>query len=568
MERSVRFYEAFFGMPAHKRRPGYANFDVANPPLKLALEEDPSRAAIAGRLSHLGVQVATTDEVDATRDRLKITGVTMSTRAIRSAATRVRTKFGRPTRTATAGRCMFCSTICTTRNTTMTIGRRTDTTAKARFWANTRTAFRFPLRRVRAARVPQPARRAADSRARVWGNFPHPPNRIKETIMKVLYVCVHNAGRSQMAEAFTNHLARERGLPVTAESAGTEAGAQINPVAVAMMREIGISLDGHYPKMLTQEMADRADRIVTMGCGVEADKCPARIHLSEDWGLDDPKGQSADAVRAIRDQIRAKVAALLDEAAAVTDGVPLRPFLRHPRELARAGRVLSRIQSSEYDGVYCLAIWAVYAAFPNEVIARLQAENIPCVMGNYDENVGFGGDDCGCNYVGEFKIRMGNASFGWTCEHTTEANKAYLRGLPRAIRFEAAGRRVLLCHGSPRTINEYLYENAPAELLSRFLPGGADDAHADIIVCAHTHRPYHRVFEGVHFINTGTVGRPNRGETRANFCELTVDGDTVSANFVFVPYDVEAAASALFAAGLPYYFADYLRTGGLVAVPA
>ena len=132
--------------------------------------------------------------------------------------------------------------------------------------------------------------------------------------MRVLYVCVHNAGRSQMAEAFTNHLAKERDLPVTAESAGTEAGAQVNPVAVEVMNELGISLDGHFPKILTQEMADRADRIVTMGCGVEADKCPARIHLSEDWGLDDPKGQDVEKVRAIRDQIRVKVEVILDEA--------------------------------------------------------------------------------------------------------------------------------------------------------------------------------------------------------------------------------------------------------------
>ena len=230
--------------------------------------------------------------------------------------------------------------------------------------------------------------------------------------------------------------------------------------------------------------------------------------------------------------------------------------------------VLAEIRARNYDGIYCLGDLGGYAAFPNEVIARLRSANIPVVMGNYDENVGFGGDDCGCNYVGDFKIRMGNASFGWTCEHTTEESKAYLRGLPRAIRFGVAGRRVLLCHGSPRIINEYLYEDAPDELLRQFIAGGGDDAHADIVVCAHTHRPYHRVFEGVHFVNTGTVGRPNQGETRANFCEMTVDGETVSTNFVFVSYEVEAAASALVDAGLPYYFADYLRTGGLATVPS
>lgn len=104
----------------------------------------------------------------------------------------------------------------------------------------------------------------------------------------VLYVCVHNAGRSQMAEAFTNALARERGLPIRALSAGTVVGEKINPMTEEVMREAGAPLDGLRPKQLTQQMADGADRVVTMGCGVDADSCPAHIHLSEDWGLDDP----------------------------------------------------------------------------------------------------------------------------------------------------------------------------------------------------------------------------------------------------------------------------------------
>ncbi|GAB4460274.1 MAG: arsenate reductase ArsC [Armatimonadaceae bacterium] len=129
----------------------------------------------------------------------------------------------------------------------------------------------------------------------------------------VLFVCVHNAGRSQMAEGLLNHLAQERNLPVRGLSAGTEPGTAINPQAKLAMEELGISLDSHTPKILTQEMADSADRIITMGCGVDAESCPARIHLSEDWGLDDPKGQSLETVRAIRDQIRARVESLLKD---------------------------------------------------------------------------------------------------------------------------------------------------------------------------------------------------------------------------------------------------------------
>jgi arsenate reductase (thioredoxin) len=128
----------------------------------------------------------------------------------------------------------------------------------------------------------------------------------------ILFVCVHNAGRSQIAEAFLNHEARRRGIDIIGQSAGTEGGATLNPVAIEVMREIGISLEGQYPKLLTQELADRAEHIITMGCGVDADACPAKVHFTEDWGLDDPKGQPLENVRTIRDQIQERVSALLD----------------------------------------------------------------------------------------------------------------------------------------------------------------------------------------------------------------------------------------------------------------
>jgi arsenate reductase len=129
----------------------------------------------------------------------------------------------------------------------------------------------------------------------------------------VLYVCVHNAGRSQMAEAFTNHLAAEKGLDIRGHSAGTVAGERINPVAAQVMEEVGIPLTGQFPKQITQEMANSADRVIGMGCGVDAEACPAKFLLTEDWGLDDPAGQPIEKVRGIRDQIRERVEKLLAE---------------------------------------------------------------------------------------------------------------------------------------------------------------------------------------------------------------------------------------------------------------
>lgn len=130
--------------------------------------------------------------------------------------------------------------------------------------------------------------------------------------MKVLFVCVHNAGRSQMAQAYVNHFARERGLDVFGESAGTVGGKQLNPLAIQAMEEEGISMETQHPKLLTKEMVDGADQIISMGCGVDAEACPTKFLLTEDWELDDPAGQSIETVREIRNQIKARVLNLLE----------------------------------------------------------------------------------------------------------------------------------------------------------------------------------------------------------------------------------------------------------------
>lgn len=129
---------------------------------------------------------------------------------------------------------------------------------------------------------------------------------------RVVFVCIHNSGRSQMAEAFAKKLGEGK---ILAESAGTEPATSLNPQVIAAMEEIGYDMSHHYPKIMTPEMVDTADKIITMGCGVNADACPASFIPSEDWGLEDPKGQSIEKVREIRDLIEAKVRQLLNEPA-------------------------------------------------------------------------------------------------------------------------------------------------------------------------------------------------------------------------------------------------------------
>ncbi|MCG9895069.1 MAG: low molecular weight phosphatase family protein [Fimbriimonadaceae bacterium] len=125
--------------------------------------------------------------------------------------------------------------------------------------------------------------------------------------MTVLFVCVHNAGRSQAAEALFRHHALAAGLSVRSESAGTLGGGSLNPAVVRMLEARGVSTADLTPKQLTVEMVARADRIISMGCGVDAEACPAKFWLTEDWGLDDPKGRPDDEVAAILDQVEARV---------------------------------------------------------------------------------------------------------------------------------------------------------------------------------------------------------------------------------------------------------------------
>ena len=125
----------------------------------------------------------------------------------------------------------------------------------------------------------------------------------------VLFVCVHNSGRSQMAEAFFNQLGNGK---VRALSAGTNPDTTVDSSVIEAMREVGIEISGNRPKALTLEMVEQADKVITMGCGVEG-VCPAAFVETEEWELEDPKGKTLDEVRKIRDEIRVKVAGLLKE---------------------------------------------------------------------------------------------------------------------------------------------------------------------------------------------------------------------------------------------------------------
>ena len=133
----------------------------------------------------------------------------------------------------------------------------------------------------------------------------------------VIFVCVHNSGRSQMAEAFFNQMAKGK---ARAYSAGTQPADTVNQVVVEAMKEVGIDISGRKPKALTMDMIKKADRMITMGCGEKTEAvCPARYIETEDWAIEDPKGKTLEQVRKIRDEIKERVKRLIEQIAPIQE---------------------------------------------------------------------------------------------------------------------------------------------------------------------------------------------------------------------------------------------------------
>jgi putative phosphoesterase len=220
--------------------------------------------------------------------------------------------------------------------------------------------------------------------------------------------------------------------------------------------------------------------------------------------------------------------------------------------------VLADIDARGLANLYCLGDLVGYGVWPNEVIATIRQRQIPTIMGNYDQGVGRDSDDCGCAYRTPAAQALGERSIAWSNAHTSAENKAYLRQLEEKIPLQLGDLRLLLVHGSPRRINEYLYEDRPEASLERLL----DLAEADVLVCGHTHLPYHRVLSsGRQVVNAGSVGKPKDNDPRACYLILSAAGRDLSVEFVRLAYDVEKAAQAIEATEMPDEFAEMLRLG-------
>lgn len=224
--------------------------------------------------------------------------------------------------------------------------------------------------------------------------------------------------------------------------------------------------------------------------------------------------------------------------------------------------VFQDIEARGLTRLYCLGDLVGYGTFPNEVVNLIRRRDIPTLMGNYDQGVGVSSDDCGCAYKTDVDRQRGEMSIMWSNAHTTEDNKAFLRDLPTRISVSMGDLNVLLVHGSPRKVNEYMFVDRPDDYFERIL----DSVGVDVLVCGHTHLPYHKILpSGRHVINAGSVGKPKDRDPRAGYITLTINGCDVKVEFIRVTYDVERAAQAIEATpedgGMPHPYARMLREG-------
>lgn len=236
----------------------------------------------------------------------------------------------------------------------------------------------------------------------------------------------------------------------------------------------------------------------------------------------------------------------------------------------------NHLEISKPDAVYCLGDLVGYNIWPNEVIQEIRKRGIPTIAGNYDYGVGRASDDCGCAYKTDEEKAMGVQSIALTNQLIQHEQRQYLRTLPAHIQLEYQLNNdslfLLMVHGSPRKINEYLFEDREEKSMLRIM----ETANADLMFFGHTHKPYHRIMEYEiagkkayrHAVNLGSIGKPKDGDPRGCYVMLTLqdhsnkfDKDSLQIEFIRVAYDIKKAAKGVEESILPNAYADMLRKG-------
>jgi diadenosine tetraphosphatase ApaH/serine/threonine PP2A family protein phosphatase len=220
---------------------------------------------------------------------------------------------------------------------------------------------------------------------------------------------------------------------------------------------------------------------------------------------------------------------------------------------------LEDARQRDVEAIFCLGDMGGFGPHPDRVFPLLQAGRVLAIQGNYDESLALGKGDCGCGYTDPRDNYFARVSYEYTFRNTSPEHKAWLGTLPKQRRINLGRLRLLMCHGSPRIINEFLWESStPNGLVERFLR----DYRTDVLLCTHTGIKWHRpLAEGKHLVNVGVIGRPeNDGRTNVWYTILTA-GDNLQVEFVPVHYDHERLGRQMEQEGLPPEFVKTIHTG-------
>ncbi len=213
------------------------------------------------------------------------------------------------------------------------------------------------------------------------------------------------------------------------------------------------------------------------------------------------------------------------------------------------------------EAIYCLGDLGAFGPHPDRVFPLLAEHDVRVVQGNYDHSIGNQLDDCQCGYTDPRDNHFAAISYRYTLENTSDPNREYLRQLPQELRISLGSSRLLLCHGSPRRTNEFLWESTSPTHFLRYL---CDEYDADWILATHTGIKWYRgLGEGRHFLNVGVLGRPeNDGATNVWYTLLESDSaGNVRHEFVPVQYDYRRLAREMTDEGLPDEFIQTVLTG-------
>jgi predicted phosphodiesterase len=222
------------------------------------------------------------------------------------------------------------------------------------------------------------------------------------------------------------------------------------------------------------------------------------------------------------------------------------------------------------DATYFLGDLGAFGPYPDRVPELLIERHIPGIQGNYEESLAGGAADCNCGYTDPRDNEYAQISYDYTFEHTSDGLKQWMGTLPKQLRLNVNGFGLLLFHGSPRKINEFLWRSTSPDA---FLHRLCDEHGADVIICTHTGLHWHKHLGGKrHIVNAGVIGRPaNDGRTNVWYTMLTI-ADEVGVEFIPIDYDHTALAREMRDERLPEEFVETIETGWwttcLEALPA